>query len=57
VEKTRKELIITDHGRSVLKIVPYSGEAKEILKELRQSVLKYETPTEPVGLEDGESFK
>ena len=56
VEKTRKELIITDHGKPVLKIVPYSGEAKEALQELRHSVLKYENPTEPVGLEDWESL-
>ena len=60
IEKTRKELIITDRGRPVAKIVPYSETMKdpdEILKQLRHSLLKYERPTEPVALEDWESLK
>ena len=57
VERTRKELIITDHGRPVLKIVPYSEDTEEALKELRHSMLKYDNPTQPVGLQDWESLK
>ncbi len=57
VEETGKELIITHHGKPVLKIVPYSENQADVLKALRNSVLKYDNPTEPVGLEDWESLK
>lgn len=48
VERSRKELVITDHGRPVLKILPYSPKPSETLKTLRGSVVKYTDPTEPV---------
>lgn len=49
IEKTGKELVITDHGRPVLKIVPFTqADSSADLGELRNSVLKYEDPTEPV---------
>lgn len=54
VERTGKALIITDRGKPVLKIVPYSEEPSETLKLLRNSVIKYENPTDPVGLNDWE---
>ena len=57
VERTGKELIITDHGKPALKIVPYSEDPLKTLKALRNSVIKYEDPTAPVGLEDWESLK
>lgn len=57
VEKTGTELIITDRGRPVVKIVPYSPDPDETLMELRSSVLRYDRPTEPVALEDWESLK
>ena len=57
VETTRQELIITDHGRPVAKIVPYQGPGPDPLKELRNSVLKYDDPTEPVGVDDWEALK
>jgi len=57
VEKTGKELIISDRGKPVLKIVPYSENLLESLKMLRNSVIKYVDPTEPVGIEDWESLK
>ncbi|MBL7173350.1 MAG: type II toxin-antitoxin system prevent-host-death family antitoxin [Proteobacteria bacterium] len=57
VERTGKALIITDHGKPVLKIVPYSEKPSEVLRILRHSVIKYENPTEPVGLNDWESLK
>jgi prevent-host-death family protein len=52
VESTGKSLIITDRGRAVLKIVPYADDPAGALTELRGSVLKYDNPTDPVGLED-----
>ncbi len=57
VESTGKPLIITDRGRPVLKIVPYSEEPLEVLKMLRGSVIEYQDPTEPVGLDDWELLK
>ena len=57
VEKTGQELIVTDHGQPVLKIVPYKLDPMEALKGLRHTVLKYENPTDPVGLEDWEVLR
>ena len=50
VERTGKALIITDRGKPVLKIVPYFENPAEALGMLRNSVVKYENPTDPVGL-------
>jgi prevent-host-death family protein len=57
VEKTGRELIISDRGKPVLKIVPYTENPEDALKSLRNTVVKYEDPTEPVGLEDWEALK
>jgi prevent-host-death family protein len=57
VESTGKSLIITDRGRAVLKIVPYADDPAGALRELRGSVLKYDNPTDPVGLEDWEVLR
>ena len=57
VERTGKGLIITDHGKPVLKILPYSKKPAEALKVLRNSVIKYENPTEPVAVDDWEALK
>ena len=57
VEQTGKELIISDHGKPVLRIVPYSEKPSDTLKSLRNSVVKYEEPTGPAGMEDWEALK
>lgn len=57
VQETGKELIISDHGKPVLKIVPYKENTKEQLNDLRDSVKKYVDPTEPVGLNDWDALK
>ena len=57
IEKTGKELIISDRGKPVLKIVPYTENPEEALKALRDTVAKYDDPTEPVGLEDWKALK
>ena len=56
VEQTGVALIITDRGKPVLKIVPYSKKPAETLRILRNSVLKYENPTDSVGLNDWETL-
>ena len=57
VQKTGREMIICDRGKPVLKIVPYAEDPEEALKSLRHTVIKFEGPTEPVGLEDWEGLK
>ncbi|SPD75164.1 conserved hypothetical protein [uncultured Desulfobacterium sp.] len=57
VQKSGKELIISDHGRPVIKIVPYEDNTEDILKSLRNTVSEYVDPTEPVGLDDWESLR
>ncbi len=49
-------MVISDRGKPVLKIVPYVEDPEEALKALRNTVIKYEDPTEPVGLEDWETL-
>lgn len=56
VEKTGQELVITDHGRPTVKIVPYR-EPESALAELRDTLLRYDDPLEPVALEDWESLQ
>ena len=57
VEETGEELVITDQGVPVLRIIPYSESPAAIMESLRNSVKKYENPLEPVGLGDWESLK
>lgn len=48
VEQSKEELVITDRGRPVVKIVPYAEDAADRLAALRGSVIRYEDPTEPI---------
>jgi antitoxin (DNA-binding transcriptional repressor) of toxin-antitoxin stability system len=57
IEQSGEELVITDHGHPVLKIVPYVEDPEECFQGLRNTVLKYEGPLEPVGMEDWEGLK
>lgn len=57
IEQTGEELIITDHGRPVLKVVPYVDDPESWLKGLRNTVLRYENPLEPVAEGEWEALK
>ena len=57
VERSRRPIIITDRGKPVLKVAPYIDDPEEALKELRHTVIKYENPVDPVGLDDWEALK
>jgi prevent-host-death family protein len=57
VEESGEPLIITDRGKPVLRILPYSQKGLKGMAALRDSVIKYEKPLEPVGLEDWEQLK
>lgn len=57
VQEKGIELIITDHGKPVVKIIPYSDKPEEALDRLRNTVIRYDDPTQPVGLEEWEALK
>ena len=49
VERTGRELIVTDRGRPVARIVPLRADRKALLEELRGTVRRYDRPLEPTG--------
>lgn len=52
VQETQEELIISDHGKPVLKIIPYrevEKTASDPLAKLRGTLKRYEHPFEPIG--------
>ena len=57
IQEKGQDLIITDHGKPVLKISPFQEKPQSVLEELRNSVLHYDDPFEPVGLDDWEVLK
>ncbi|MFO7666164.1 MAG: hypothetical protein R6V76_06065 [Desulfobacterales bacterium] len=57
IEESGETLIITDRGRPVLKVIPYIADPEEHMKILRNSVLKYDDPTEPVAPEDWQALQ
>jgi len=57
VERTGQEIVITERGRPVVKIVPYAVDPEEALRSLRGTVVAYRDPTEPVGIEDWEALE
>ena len=57
VERTGRDLIVTDRGRPVVRVVAYREETTDLLRSLRGSVLSYERPTDPVGEEDWEALR
>ena len=57
VERTGQELVITDRGRPVVKLVPYRAGGGDALLLLRDTVLRYDDPTEPVGEGDREALR
>jgi len=48
VEEFRQEVVVTDRGQPVAKILPITEEPDEALKKLSGSVVEYTDPTEPV---------
>lgn len=57
VKQAVEELSITDHGGPVLRIVPFAENFEQCFKGLRNTVIRYEEPLEPVGEEDWEILK
>jgi prevent-host-death family protein len=58
VEHGNQPIIVTDMGNPVIHIMPYKkAPQKTYLYDLRGTLLKYERPLDPVGLEDWEALK
>ena len=55
VERTGQPIVITDRGTPVLRLVPYREDPRQALQALRDTVVKYQAPTDPVGEGDWES--
>lgn len=56
VEQTGETLIVTDHGRPVIRIEAHRP-TDETLDLLRGCVLRYEDPTEPVASDEWEASR
>lgn len=48
VETTGESLIITNHGQPAVEVRPWRADTRGPLERLRGSVLRYDTPLEPV---------
>jgi prevent-host-death family protein len=57
VESTGEPLTITDRGRPVLRIVPFSQDLTKRMEKLRNVIVKYDQPDKPVATEDWECLK
>ena len=57
VELTGRELVITDRGRPVLRVVLYRFDPAECLRELRGTLVRYDDPTEPVDADAWEALR
>ena len=57
VETTGKTFIITDRGKPVVKIVPFTENTQKVREALRSTIVKYTRPTDPVGLDDWDCMR
>lgn len=55
IEASGEAVIVTDHGKPALEVRPYRGKERTPLDILRGSVVRYESPTDPVGENDWEA--
>ncbi len=57
VEATGEPIIITDHGKPTIEVRRHRALDRTPLELLKDSVIEYIEPTEPVGDEDWEAMK
>lgn len=57
VEASGESMIITDNGKPTLEVRPFSGAKRDPFEILKGSVLRYDDPFEPIGVEDWEALK
>jgi hypothetical protein len=54
VEKNKRSIIITHDGKPTIKISAYNEDKDSQLAQLKSSVISYDQPTKPVGLDNWE---
>lgn len=57
VESTGESVIITDHGIPTLEIKPFKQTNADPFDVLRDTVLRYDAPTDPVGEDDWDAAR
>ncbi len=57
VEKNKTSFVITHFGKPIAKIIPHSAPETDETFLLRDSVVTYTDPLEPVGIDDWEASK
>ncbi len=55
IEQAGESILITDHGKPVLEIKPYTPVTVDPLKKLKGSAVEYLDPLEPIDVDDWES--
>ena len=55
IEQSGESRIITDHGKPTLEVRKLREQNTDPLTRLKNSVVKYDAPTEPVGNDDWEN--
>lgn len=56
IQETGEELVLTDHGKPVLKITAFKPDPAALLKSLRNTVVRFTDPLQPTG-EDWDALK
>jgi len=49
IQETGEELVLTDHGKPVLKISAFKPDPAAALKSLRNTVVRFTDPLQPTG--------
>jgi len=57
IQATGQPILISHDDKPVIKVSPYNQNTEVDLQALFGSLIKYDDPTEPVGLEDWEALK
>jgi antitoxin (DNA-binding transcriptional repressor) of toxin-antitoxin stability system len=57
VEISGEPLVVTDHGEPKIEVRPYRLSSRKALDGLRGSVLRYDNPTDPVGVDDWDATR
>jgi len=55
IEASGESVIVTDHGKPALEVRPFRGVKRDPLDVLRGSVVRYDSPTDPVAEDEWEA--
>lgn len=57
VEASGEPVVVTDHGQPTLEVRRYQSPTRNPLAALSGTVLRYDAPTEPIGVEDWDALR